>query len=50
MMRRCDRHTAARHEPYFEFSFEKSLRKYEQSPQKKIKVDRYSLSKPRTAG
>jgi hypothetical protein len=37
-MRRCDRYAPAQTDPYSEFSFEKSLRKYEISPHKKIKM------------
>lgn len=38
-MRRCDRHPSRENDPYLEFSFEKSLRKYEAGPHKRIKND-----------
>jgi hypothetical protein len=44
-MRRCDRHLSQEIEPYREFNFEKSLRKYKAYPYKKIKKDTDSLSK-----
>ena len=44
-MRRCDRHLSQENDPYREFNFEKSLRKYEVCPYKKIKKDTNSLSK-----
>ena len=44
-MRRCDRHPSRENDPYVEFSFEKSLRKYETLPQKKIKLDIQALPK-----
>ena len=36
-MRRCERYISGDIEPYIEFNFEKSLRKYEPSPRKKVK-------------
>lgn len=44
-MRRCDRHQTNDYNPYREFSFENSLRKYEISPQKKIKLRSFVQSK-----
>lgn len=44
-MRRCDRHPSRENDPYKEFNFEKSLRKYEPCPRKKIKKDTNSISK-----
>jgi hypothetical protein len=36
-MKRCQYHM--NNNPYVEFNFEKSLRKYEPSPRKKVKLD-----------
>jgi hypothetical protein len=38
-MKRCHRLRDSITDPYQEFSFEKSLRKYEKTPSKKVKVD-----------
>ena len=37
-MRRCDRYTPKLYDPFTEHHFENSLRKYEVSPHKKIKL------------
>lgn len=37
-MRRCNRHFRTPDEPYQEFHFENSLRKYQVCPRKKIKL------------
>jgi len=38
-MKRCHRLRDSITDPYQEFSFEKSLRKYEKTPSKKVKMD-----------
>lgn len=38
-MKRCHRLRGTFTDPYQEFSFEKSLRKYEKTPTKKVKMD-----------
>jgi hypothetical protein len=47
-MRRCDRHTRQPQDPYQEFSFEKSLRKYEVGPLKKVKRDEGNITPGKT--
>lgn len=38
-MKRCNRFICSQNEPYLEFNFEKSLRKYEKIPHKRVKID-----------
>ena len=40
-MKRCHRLAHSITEPYQEFSFEKSLRKYEKTPSKRVKMDHF---------